>query len=114
MARRRGPGSRGGKLTTRRITRGPRKGQSVVGYVGRDGKFRAARTKGGKKLLTEKGKSAPGFLTDKNTQRGNKRRGKTFIRAQDSKGRKIHRYRIKGKTVDVVVKPKKKRTRKKK
>lgn len=106
-ATKKGPGGRGGKLVSHTYKRGARKGKTVQGYITKRGNFVEA-TKGGQRVtLGSPGKRSKAFLTDKNVQKGNKRSGRTFTRATTSSGQSIHRYRIGGKTVDVVVKPKK-------
>lgn len=77
-----GAGSRGGRIVTRRITRGKRKGQTVQGYVDRRGRFTAIKT---------------------NRTKG-ARAGKKFVTTRDSKGRRVHTYVLNGKRVSVTMK----------
>ncbi len=69
--RKRGPGSRGGRVVTKKLTRGPRKGQTVRGYESPGGQFSEIKT---------------------NARKGNPRAGKKFITTRDSKGRRVHTY----------------------
>ena len=103
--RKRGAGARGGQITTRKLTRGARKGQSVRGYITKSGKFKELKTKtrgtAGGQQTRAVGKGRV------NAGKGNKRAGKKFASLRSATGQKIHRYNIGGKVVDVVVKPKK-------
>lgn len=105
MAGKKGPGGRGGRIVTHKFTKGSRKGQSVRGYMTKNGKFKELKTNtratAGGQQTRAVGKSG------KNTQKGNKRAGKKFANLRSNSGQKIHRYKIGGKIVDVVVKPKK-------
>lgn len=102
---RKGPGARGGRIVTHRFTKGSRKGQSVRGYITKTGKF--------KELKTNTRKTAGGQQTRAvgksgvNKTKGGKRAGMKFANLRTDSGQKVHRYKIKGKIVDVVVKPKK-------
>jgi hypothetical protein len=58
----------------KKITRGPRKGQTITVYA-----------KSGSEVLVASGRG-------KNRQKGNPRAGKKFTRAIDSKGREVHIY----------------------
>lgn len=102
MAAKRGQG----KIVTKRITRGKRKGQTVRGYMGKGGKFTELKVKtrstSGGQQTRQVGKQRT------NTGKG-KRAGQKFASLRSSSGQKIHRYKDKktGKVTDVVVKPKK-------
>lgn len=78
-----GAGSRGGRIVSRRITRGKRKGQTVQGYLDRRGRFTAIKT---------------------NKSKGGARSGKKFITTRDKQGRRVHTYVIDGKRVSVTIK----------
>lgn len=60
-----------GKIVTRRLKRGKRKGQTVQGYIDRKGRF--------SEVKSNKSKKGP-------------RSGKKFITTRDSKGRRVHTY----------------------
>lgn len=105
-----------GRLVRKKITRGPRKGMTLLGYMDKNGHFTEKRdkrmgpksgpgvkkpnaraTKGGIEVRAIGGKK-------KNTQKGNARKGQTMQKLVDSAGRQIHRYKTKGgKTKDIVV-----------
>jgi hypothetical protein len=100
MAAKRGQG----KITTKRITRGKRKGQTIRGYVGKGGKFTELRVKtrgtAGGQQTRQVGKMR--------VAKGGKFKGGKFASLRSSSGQTVHRHRLaNGKTVDVVVKPKK-------
>lgn len=104
MAAKKGPGARGGRIVNRKLTKGARKGQTVRGYITKKGKF--------KELKTNTRKTAGGQQTRAVGKSGvNKskgaRAGKKFANLRSDTGQKIHRYKIGGKIVDVVIKPKK-------
>ena len=82
MAKKREPSEATGPLQKHRLTRGPRKGQVVEGrYI--NGKFYEVKT---------------------NTQKGNPRAGEKFVALKRKDGKRVHRYRKGGKTIDIVVK----------
>lgn len=75
-------GTKKGKMVTRRLKRGRRKGQVVQGYVDRKGRF--------SEVKSNRSKKGP-------------RAGKKFVTTRDSKGRRVHSYVIGGKTVNVTL-----------